>query len=346
MRYIGSKAKVINFIGDNIINKINNIEGKVFADLFTGTTSVSKYFKTKGCKIISNDYMVFSYAFQIAYIKLNKEPSFSGLKSLGIYSYTNALDNLNNCNLIEDFFYKNYTNDGTRNEKYKRNYFSEKNAKKIDSILDKIETWKKYNYISFEEEMLLKSSLIDAAISVSNISGTYGAFLKVDDKRKNNSIILKKLKFIDSKYSHICSNKDILKLITEVKGDILYLDPPYNQRQYPPYYHILETLTLNDSPSIYGKTGRRPYKDKLSAFCTKRNVKEALDYVINKAQFEHIFLSYNSQGILTINQINDILKRYGKVEIFTENQRPYKSNNNGNSNKSEVLKELLFYVRK
>ena len=65
-----------------------------------------------------------------------------------------------------------------------------------------------------------------------------------------------------------------------MRGDILYLDPPYNNRQYPPYYHILETVTLYDDPDIYGKTGRRHYEEKLSLLCMKEKAVSAMVNII------------------------------------------------------------------
>jgi adenine-specific DNA-methyltransferase len=345
MRYIGSKAKVLAFLANRIRNKIPDIDGKIFADLFAGTAIVSKFFKSLGCKIICNDYMTFSYCLQVAHVELNDTPNFNSLKCYNIESYQDAISFLNNVDLIEGFFYLNYCIEGSQNGDYQRNYFSPENARKIDSILNHIEIWKQGQLISHYEEMLLKASLIEATISVSNISGTYGAFLKVDDKRKFKKLWLKEIDIRHSDKSHHCINDDVFQVIKNVEGDILYLDPPYNQRQYPPYYHILETITLNDNPKIYGKTGRRPYQDRLSPFCRKDKVKNALIYLLENANFPHVFLSYNTEGLLNEDEILQILNNYGEVEVFYTQQRKYKSNSNGQDENNPPLKELLFYVR-
>ena len=345
MRYIGSKEKVIPFIENVIFDTVGNIKGAIVADLFSGTVAVAKHFKRLGAKLITNDYMAFSYAFQIAFIRNNYIPCFSELsKNLKVTCYKDILTYLTNLHDHKGFFYKEYCLEGSRNSFFQRNYFSDFNARKIDSIRVILNEWYKNDLINQDEFYILLSSLIEAVTKVSNISGTYGAFLKFDERRKYKELELMPIEIINSDHEHICHCKDILELITCVAGDILYLDPPYNQRQYPPYYHILETLTLYDNPKIYGKTGRRPYKDKLSPFCVKNKTSEALDYLIRKAKFKHIFLSYNTQRILTKEEVYRILTDIGYVELFEQDYRRYKSNNNGTDRGN--LKELIFYVRK
>lgn len=340
MRFIGSKTKIISFIDETIHKKIKPKKNVVFADLFAGTTVVSQHFKKLGYSVLSNDYLAFSYMLQLAYLKNNKTPTFDKLR---IGDYQTVLNHLNTLKPIKGFFYRNYCADSEDNG-YKRNYFSKDNACKIDAILKEIDLWQSKKIITKIENAILRTSLINAVIRVSNISGTYGAFLKKDDPRKYKSLELKPIVVIPSKRKHQCYHQDITTLIHGVSGDILYLDPPYNQRQYPPYYHILETLSLSDNPLIYGKTGRRPYKDKLSPFCIKGRVSEAFEELIKNSNFEHIFLSYNAEGLLRTKTLKDILSRYGDTQVHFYQHRRYRSNSNGtNHNKVE---EILFYVHK
>jgi len=345
MRYIGSKQNVIQFLDRVFRIYIDSYKNKTIADIFSGTTVVSRYFKIMGSKVISNDYLAFSYTLQKAWIANNKTPEFNKLKNFGLRDYNRIIEYLNNLTGEEDFFYRNYSPEGSGIfSKHARNYFSDKNAKKIDAILKILRYWKDNKYITDIEDSVLRTSLIEAVTKVSNISGTYGAFLKKDDKRKFKPLFLKPINFINSKFKNESYNDDALNLITKIQGDYLYLDPPYNSRQYPPYYHILDTLSLDDYPKIYGKTGRRPYSDQLSPFCIKNKALEAILKLIKDADFKFIFLSYNTDGLVPINTLKEKLKKLGKIDFYSQFHKRYKSNN-GNTIKNG-LKEILFYVEK
>lgn len=341
MRYIGSKARVIGFLDDTIHCFVKRRKGLVFADLFSGTTVVAQHFKKMGYRIITNDYMAFSYVLQVAFIKNNRTPTFRRLRTR---DYKDVLNQLNALEPFQGFFYRNYCKKGSLNGEFQRNYFSVENACKIDAILRQLRIWRDKNLISLVEDAILRASLIDAVTKVSNISGTYGAFLRYNDPRKFKRIKLQPLEFIPSEEKHACFNENIMTLIDKLSGDILYLDPPYNQRQYPPYYHILETVSLDDNPAIYGKTGRRPYKDKLSPFCIKNKAREALCSVVRRARFEHIFISYNTEGLLAVEDIERVLSKWGTPKVCFWGYRRYRSNSNGKNHNS--VKETLFYVRK
>ena len=119
--------------------------------------------------------MHFSYALQISKIKQNKLPE----------NYECILGKLNSLSGKEGFFYREYTEEGEGN----RNYFWEENAKKIDAICIFLDKELKSGNISEDDFYYYKASLIDAVTRVSNTSGTYGSFLKINDNRKYKNII-------------------------------------------------------------------------------------------------------------------------------------------------------------
>lgn len=337
MRYIGSKERVLDFIDNTISQTYGAICGAMVADLFSGTCCVAEMFKRQGAQVITNDYLHFSYALQIARVKLNRAPD-------SFIKYPNALSELNNLQGIEGFFYREYTAEGTANANYHRNYFDANNAKKIDAICTQLSEWRKDQTITDDMFFLLSASLVDAITKVSNTSGTYGAFLKIDDKRKYKKLTLEPYTFYDNGYENKAYCMDIFELIDKVGGDILYLDPPYNGRQYPPYYHILETAVLYDEPKIYGITGRRPYQDLLSPFCIKERAQGAMVDLVSMANFTHIYISYSTEGIINYKALCSELMNIGSVQCFFKPYRRYKSNSGGESEKR--LKEIIIYVKK
>ena len=127
MRYIGSKAKILDFIDNTIMQTFGAIDGATVADLFAGTCSVAEMFKHKNASVLTNDYLWFSYALQTARVKLNAEP-------LCNISYPVAIEQLNALEGVDGFFFQEYTVEGTAHSKYSRNYFECENARKIDAI--------------------------------------------------------------------------------------------------------------------------------------------------------------------------------------------------------------------
>lgn len=355
MRFIGCKENLLDFIETFVKQK--DIKGNVFCDLFSGTGSVAKHFKKLGYKIISSDLLFFSYVLQKVYVEQNQYPKFTKLlKHLKIDPveetlFTSDSQNakeiikyLNNLEGVEGFIYKNYSPEGTKGQTYLRKYFTGDNSKRIDAIREKIEEWKKSNLINEQEYYFLLASLIEAVPFVANISGTYSAFLKEWDKRAFKKLTLEVPEIIKSDEIHKVYHEDGLKVLDQVKGvDILYLDPPYNERQYAPNYHILETIAKWDKPEIKGITGMRSYENQKSEFCNPKTGIKALDEIINKGNFKHLLLSYNDDGIMPESEILKLFNKAGKSEITEQNYQRYKSNSNGEQKNG--VKEKIYYLK-
>jgi len=355
MRFIGCKENLLDFIETFVKQK--DIKGNVFCDLFSGTGSVAKHFKKLGYKIISSDLLFFSYVLQKVYVEQNQYPKFTKLlKHLKIDPveetlFTSDSQNakeiikyLNNLEGVEGFIYKNYSPEGTKGQTYSRKYFTGDNSKRIDAIREKIEEWKKSNLINEQEYYFLLASLIEAVPFVANISGTYSAFLKEWDKRAFKKLTLEVPEIIKSDETHKVYHEDGLKVLDQVKGvDILYLDPPYNERQYAPNYHILETIAKWDKPEIKGITGMRSYENQKSEFCNPKTGIKALGEIINKGNFKHLLLSYNDDGIMPESEILKLFNKAGKSEITEQSYQRYKSNSNGEQKNG--VKEKIYYLK-
>lgn len=353
MRYIGNKENILDTIYE-ILQK-NNIKGDSFFDFFSGTANVGKYFKEKGYKVYSSDILYLSYCLQKAYIENNVSPSFSKLlpklpKLDNGFLFNEPLDivinYLNNIELIEGFIYLNYTPSGTANLERPRTYFIDNNGKKIDSIRTQIEQWKNENLVSESEYFILIACLIETIGFYSNIAGVYAAFQKHWDPRALKPLELKTINFIDNKKKNKVYNSDSMELLDKIDVDILYMDPPYNERQYAPNYHILETIAKYDNPEIKGVTGMRDYKSQKSRFCNPKTALEDLETVAKKAKYKYLVLSYNSEGIMPQNEIINTLSKYGKVTLEQFEYARFKSNNNGLAKTKKTVFEQLYILEK
>ena len=353
MRYIGRKNNLLSDIETVVLSNCD--QKGVFCDLFAGTHVVAAHFKKLGFQIISNDLLYVAYVFGRALIQNNDKPTFSQLVNLPeTYSanlfdeagnYSKALNSLNQLDGTSDgFIFNNYCPGG--DNEYKRQYLSDKNGKKIDAIRQQIEAWMRDKLITETEYYILLLSLLEAVSKVTNISGTYAAYLKDWDSRTYKTLKLKPFFPILSDKEHVVYQEDANSLIEQIECDILYLDPPYNTRQYITNYHLLETVARYDNPIVYGKTGLRQYSEsEKSAYCSKSECLQAFAALISKAKAKHIIFSYSSEGIMSEAEIRYVLGRKGaKPELIPIDYRRFKSNSNGKLRNKKTVQEYLFYV--
>ncbi len=327
MNYIGSKYSLMEFLKNTIedVTGYNNGEGHTFADLFAGTGIVGSTYKEIGYDIISNDIQYYSYVINKHLIE--NIP----VMDASIFDYLNSLEG------IEGFIYNNYCA-GSGSE---RNYFTDINGKKCDAIRTALEVMLKKGDIDQSVYFYFLASLINSIDKYANTASVYGAFLKHIKKTAQKDFKLELLPVISGKKGKVY-NEDINKLIKKISGDILYLDPPYNTRQYCANYHVLETIARYDSPVLRGKTGLREYASQKSLFCSKRTVNDVFEDLISNADFKYIFLSYNNEGLMSMNTIKNIMSKYGKYTFYIQNYRRFKADSDKNRQiSSSTTKEYI-----
>lgn len=315
MNYIGSKYSLINFI-QNTINDVTNIqngEGHIFADLFAGTGIVGSVFKQAGYNVIANDIQYYSYV-------LNKHL----IENIPVLD--NSLLNYFNSLIGEDgFVYQNYC----ISPNSERNYFTDKNGQKCDAIRTELENMYINKDINECTYFYYLASLVNSIDKYANTASVYGAFLKKIKKSAQKDFQLELLPVIDGIKGKVF-NEDINKLIKRISGDILYLDPPYNERQYCTNYHVLETIAKYDNPILKGKTGLREYSYQKSLFCSKRTINKVFEDLIANANFHYIFLSYNNEGLMDLDTIKQIMSKYGKYTCYNQEYQRFKADKEEN----------------
>ncbi len=328
MNYIGAKNKLLPFLDTNITNTVGSLKGKVFCDIFAGTGAVGRYFKTRVSKIIANDMEFYSYVLNKNYIA-NHRPIDANM----------LIDELNSLVGVEGFIFENYAEGG----KEHRLYFSSENAKKIDAIRQKIEEWKNQNFLSENVYYFLLASLLECADKVANTASVYGAFLKSLKKTAQKPLILEPALFQINDNSHDVFQRDSNDLIKDIDGDVLYMDPPYNARQYGANYHLLNTIALYDKFTPKGKTGMRNYVR--SKYCSNSSVSKTFEDLISNANFKYIFLSYNNEGLMSFDEIKNIMSRYGKYNVVSTDYQRFKADSN-RANKADKTTEYLHILVK
>lgn len=343
MRFIGCKTLLLENIKEIVDEKAP--DAKNFCDIFSGTATVARYFK-KWYEVYSNDLLYFSYVLQKGTIENDCVPKFLKLnEKLGI---TDPIDFFNSKELVDmesldqerRFFQNTYAPTGGRM------YVTDDNALRIDFARNTVEDWYKNGLLSENEYFYLVACIVEGVPFVSNTSGTYGAFHKEWEQRSHKKYELFRLEVTQNGKNNKSYNDDGVELLKSIYGDVLYIDPPYNERQYLPNYHVLETAAKYDFPEVRGVTGQRPYENQKSSFCLKKKAVPAFDELIKNARFKHIILSYSTDGLMSINDIENIMKKYGKEETFHIYEIPYRRYKSRNATLTDQLKELLVYVEK
>ena len=223
----------------------NDLSGKTFCDLFAGTGIVGRILKKEVRRVISNDIEYYSFVLNRNYIgnhrKLNFEPFIDKLNALAPSE--------------GGFIYENYCMGSLSG----RQYFSDENGKKTDAMRKRIETWFRKKKIDEDLYYFLLACLLEAVDKIANTASVYGAFLKKLKRTAQKDLILEPALFDINDNPHEVYQADANDLIHKISGDILYLDPPYNERQYGANYHLLNTVAKYDDFIPHGKTGLRDY---------------------------------------------------------------------------------------
>lgn len=343
MRYIGCKTLLLENIKKVVDEKAP--EAKSFCDIFSGTATVARYFK-QWYEVYSNDLLYFSYVLQKGTVENDEVPKFETLKKE--LQISDPIDYFNDMDIIDmdtlptekRFFQNTYAPSGGRM------YINDENALRIDFARNTVEDWYKKKLISENEYYYLVACIVEGVPFVSNISGTYGAFHKEWERRSFKKYEVFRLDVNSNGKNNKSYNCDGVELLKHISGGILYIDPPYNGRQYLPNYHVLETAAKYDFPEVRGVTGQRSYENQKSDFCLKTKVASAFEKLIQNAQFKHIILSYSTDGLMSIDTIEAIMKKYGKADTFKIYEIPYRRYKSRNATITAPLKELLIYIEK
>lgn len=376
MRYIGNKTRLLGFI-QRAAGSLG-LTGGSLHDAFSGTASVGRAFKELGWRVASSDIMTYSYVFQRAYVVAQRSPSFARLRSevdevrttLRSALFRNALAERRSgtpsstgrpeqleaiaeylSRWIEPergFMSRHYSPLG------ERMYFTEANAGRIDAIRRRLHEWRIARLIGDDEFFILLAALIEAADRVANTAGVYAAYIKSWQPNALRPLTLTPIEPVRGPRgarAHQADAAEVAALVGPV--DLLYVDPPYNSRQYAGYYHVPEIIArgwFDDAPAIAGKTGLLAEHDQRSDWCSARRVEDALTQLLDATRARHILVSYNTEGLLPEETMLSVLARYSvdnHVRRFTHRYRRYRADADHSRRRFRdgELREILYYAR-
>ena len=323
-RYLGNKFKLLDFIKSVVDAHCPNV--RVVADLFAGTGAVAYGF-SENKTVITNDILYSNFICNYAWFSSERFRSKYIHKKIAEYNEVNI----------------NAANYMSRN--FGDTYFSKDDCKKIGFIRDDIERRFKSGEMNFKERSILIMSLIYAMDRIAKTCGHYDAYRKnvqFDEHLEMKMPVLAN----HNNPNNRCYNEDINTLISKIECDLLYLDPPYNSRQYCDAYHLLENVAQWKKPKLEGVAKKMDRSSLKSEYCT-RKASSAFENLIQNTNSRYILLSYNnmqekgnerSNARISDDDILRILRNKGEVQVF---EQKYKVFSTGKSDIQDN-KERLF----
>ncbi|MEO8579211.1 MAG: DNA adenine methylase [Gemmatimonadales bacterium] len=341
MRYIGNKTRLLPFI-------LRTIErGKIpvgsVHDAFAGTASVSRALKEKGWRVFSSDLLMSSYVLQRAYVVADSADPALGEMASELAALPSK----------ESFISRHFSPAGGATSEG-RMYFTPENAGRIDAAREELEIWRKTGRIGDDSYYLLLAAIIEGADRVANTAGVYASYMKrwqPNARRAFEVVPETPVKGARSGEAHLMDATDAAKAIGPV--DLLYIDPPYNSRQYVAYYHIPEILARGwseSAPVIRGKVGLLAGEEGRSQWSHGRRVQKLFSALLSATSAMHALISFNSEGHLKPETLLALLGRAsadGRVSHFSQRYRRYRADSDrvGRRYHRDIALEHLYLVR-
>jgi adenine-specific DNA-methyltransferase len=341
MRYIGNKTRLLPFIL-RTLNKGGIPVGSVH-DAFAGTASVSRALKVQGWRVHASDLLMSSYVFQRAYVVADcADPLLSEMAG-----------DLAGLAPREGFISRHFSPAGG-SESEGRMYFTPSNAGRIDAAREKLEVWRKAGQVGEDSYYLLLAAIIEGADRVANTAGVYASYMKrwqPNARRVFGVVPEVPVKGSQPARAHLMDAIEAAKSIGEV--DLLYIDPPYNSRQYVAYYHIPEILArgwADDPPAIRGKVGLLAGEEGRSQWSHGRRVQKLFSALLSATTAKRALVSFNSEGHLAPEALLALLTKAsvdGKVSHFKQRYRRYRADSDrvGRHYHRDIALEHLYMVR-
>lgn len=325
-RYLGNKYKLLPFITKVVNEECSDIDS--VADIFAGTGAVSSAFTEK--LLITNDLMYSNYICNYAWFGAEE------------YDPQTIIDCVVRYNSLSDL------EDNYMTENFSDTYFSRDDCAKIGYIREDIESLYENDRINQRERAILITSLLYAMDKIANTCGHYDAYRKGVVFEKTLELYVP-LAEVHNTADNQCYNTDANELVKDITADLVYIDPPYNSRQYCDAYHLLENVARWEKPEVFGVARKMDRSTMKSKYCTQ-SATEAFEQLIGDIKAKYILLSYNnmaekgndrSNAKISDQNIMRILEKKGEVKVFSES---YKAFTTGKSDIDDN-QERLFLCR-
>jgi adenine-specific DNA-methyltransferase len=354
--YLGNKRKLIGNIEicvQNISKQLNR-ERLNILEPFCGSGSVSRMLKLYSNKLVVNDLEDYCSTLAKCYLASPNTAQYDKIKT-----NITCMNKHKFSKVAPSFIRKHYSPKDDKDIKEgERVYYTQYNAHIIDTFSHYI---RKY---PVEERCFYLAPLLTQCSVHTNTSGTFNSYHKKDGVghyggKGENALtrIMGEIELPIPVFSYQPDtvvevyNKDANKLIGELveRGewfDVAYLDPPYNKHPYGTNYFMLNMINrldpIMDIPDNHRGQPDDWTRSKYNSFSECKRVFEEL---IKQIPASYVIISYNNEGILSEEQLTEILERYGSVSKQEIVYPTYKGCKNLASRNKDVL-EYIWILNK
>jgi len=350
--YIGNKRALLGFIGNGIRKvqkKLNKSKLKTF-DVFSGSGIVARYFKQFSELLIVNDLEKYSAIINECYLSNEDDINFSLLRE-----YYKELISKSSKELVKGIISELYAPNNDKNIlPNERVFYTCRNAMFIDTIRQLI------NNIPKNDQKFFLAPLLSEASIHANTSGVFKGFYKnketgIGQFGGKNQDALFRIKgdislpfpvFSNFYCETIICNDDSNKVINTLpEVDIAYLDPPYNQHPYGSNYFMLNLILDYKYPENTSKISGIPEDWNRSVYNKNNYALNALTYLVENINSKYVLISFNSEGFITMEQMKNMLIKYGKLDILEARYNTFRGSRNLKTREIHV-KEYLYLLEK
>lgn len=342
IKYMGSKAAILDFIGD-ALTKLDRRNSSV-VDLFAGACAISGGFGHLG-KIVSNDIQEYSAVIASTYLKRAEK-----IGKFDIVGMATKIANINMSELPDDLEYQQSITlrDFNKIEKssqlllykdfsyshhlftrvYSGTWWSAQQCVWIDAFREVFDMLRECGLIEKADFNFGLTCLMHAMAYTSQGTGHYAQYrdaktdLGMADIRKYRRAsvpILFQKKFesllawnlnnvVD--HQHDLVALDYRECLSNIESSVVYADPPYAFVHYSRFYHAMETIVKYDYPQIQhidGQVVKGRYRSERhqSPFCIKTKVRGAFVDLFDgvKSSSSDLLLSYSNTGMIDIEYL-------------------------------------------
>lgn len=332
-RYLGAKTRLLQMLTEIVQAEVGTFES--FADLFAGTGVVGHHFNAPEVRIVSADLLMAN----VVPLRCFLTSTLSDLTELQARLHT--LASLAESSLAQ--------HDNYFSQAYGDRFFPLRQARQIGLLREQIATWRLSGQLTDEVEAMLLTSLLYASDRIANTCGHYDAYRLKLDASVHLTLALPHFDALANAGNQVLHG-DANALIDELDVDVLYLDPPYNSRQYSDTYHLLENLITWQKPALFGKARKMERQHLKSAYCSSVRASSAFAQLIAKARCRHILVSYNNMGkkgdvrsnaCIPDAALREALEARGKVTVY---EQPFQHFSTG-LREIDGHTERVFYCR-